>query len=419
MHININVINQHAEDAAFQWLLRDKAVCEPHYALKDLAKLDGMVEAHIDGLRIAGDAGWDICNEHLLFEHAGEVFAASVLAFETDDKARIDKALNFGTESPELSRGVISALGWLPLEHALLYIQAFLASDDHMLQRIGIGAAAIHRHSPGNLDKFMTSGNPLVRARTFRMAGELGDTRNAGRVVQALDDPDGDCRFWAAYSGVLMGYSTCIGVLRDVAEQVGPLAERAVGLACRGMTHADALSWQKALAGNNDTRRIALKAAGAIGDAVLIPWIIEQMYNPEMARVAGEAFTSITGVDIAYQDLEGDMPRDFEAGPNDNPEDDNVAMDPDENLPWPDPSLIATWWADNQRNFKAGKRCLLGRIIASDTMQAVLREGRQRQRAAAALEMVLLSPPQPLFEVRARGDLQKNRLGSYNNQTRK
>ena len=77
----------------------------------------------------------------------------------------------------------------------------------------------------------------------------------------------------------------------------------------------------------------------------------------------------------------------------------------------PGPALIAKWWGDNQSRFKAGKRYLLGRPIALDTVQAVLREGKQRQRAAAALEMVLLSPAQPLFEVRARGDLQKRALG--------
>jgi hypothetical protein len=40
----------------------------------------------------------------------------------------------------------------------------------------------------------------------------------------------------------------------------------------------------------------------------------------------------ITGVDIAYEDLEGEWPEGFEAGPTENPENENVAMDPDEDL---------------------------------------------------------------------------------------
>jgi hypothetical protein len=48
------VVSQHAEEAAFLWLLRANATRAPHYALKDLGKLDGRVEAHHDGLRAGG-----------------------------------------------------------------------------------------------------------------------------------------------------------------------------------------------------------------------------------------------------------------------------------------------------------------------------------------------------------------------------
>jgi hypothetical protein len=38
MPIVESVIAQHAEEAAFLWLLRDAACQEPHYLVKDLAK---------------------------------------------------------------------------------------------------------------------------------------------------------------------------------------------------------------------------------------------------------------------------------------------------------------------------------------------------------------------------------------------
>jgi hypothetical protein len=77
------IISQHSEESSLLWLLRDSAVYEPHYKLSDLAKLDDRVEAHIDGLRIAGDEAWKICKEALAWEEAGELFTASVLAFES------------------------------------------------------------------------------------------------------------------------------------------------------------------------------------------------------------------------------------------------------------------------------------------------------------------------------------------------
>ncbi len=38
-----SIVTQHAEEAAFLWLLRDSAIQEPHYSLKGLAKLDDRV----------------------------------------------------------------------------------------------------------------------------------------------------------------------------------------------------------------------------------------------------------------------------------------------------------------------------------------------------------------------------------------
>jgi uncharacterized protein (TIGR02270 family) len=108
------VLEQHAEEAAFLWLLRDSAVHEPHYSLYDLAHLDNRVEAHIDGLRIAGDEGWNILKQTLMWEDAGEVFAAAVLAFETGVEERIQAVLEAGSDDYELSRSLVSALGWLP-----------------------------------------------------------------------------------------------------------------------------------------------------------------------------------------------------------------------------------------------------------------------------------------------------------------
>src|SRR6185295_8844359 len=122
-----SIVTQHAEEAAFLWLLRSYSVHAPHFSLKDLTKLDGRVEAHLDGLRIAGEPGWDICKEALSLEGPGEVFAAAVLAFESGEEARIQTVLQAGSASPNLSRGIVSAFGWMSYEQAGGHIQRLLA----------------------------------------------------------------------------------------------------------------------------------------------------------------------------------------------------------------------------------------------------------------------------------------------------
>lgn len=81
--------------------------------------------------------------------------------------------------------------------------------------------------------------------------------------------------------------------------------------------------------------------------------MIKHTDTPEVARVAGEEvmidinlffrrtelslirFTMITGAQLADDLLEGGRPDNFESGPSDNPEDENVDMGPDDGLPWP------------------------------------------------------------------------------------
>jgi len=116
-------------------------------------------------------------------------------------------------------------------------------------------------------------------------------------------------------------------------------------------------------------------------------------------------------VDIAIEDLDGEKPEGFEAGPTENSGDDNVEMDPDENLPWPGSELIAKWWTQHQAKFQTGARSLLGKPISVDWCQQVLRNGRQRQRAAAALELAIRQPGQPLFNIAAPGFRQMRQLG--------
>jgi len=406
------IVHQHAEEAAFNWSLRDAAVREPHYSLNDLAKLDKRVEAHLDGLRIAGEAGWEICKQELKWEEAGEVFTAAYLAFESDDALRIHEVLEAGIAEPELCRGVISALGWLPFEQSAKYATQFLTADAVNLRYISLAAHAIHRQDPGQaLVEALKSEDAVLKARALKAVGELGRRDLLAYLQANFREENTKCCFNAAWSAALLGDTYAVPILQSIAQSDSPYREEAAKIAPRKLHPKTAQDWLKELAQNKEHLRQAIIGAGALGDPAIMPWLFEMMYVPEHARIVGEAFTMITGVDLAYEDLEGEWPEGFEAGPTENPEDENVAMDPDEDLPWPEPELIQKWWANQKSNFQSGTRYLVGKPIAPEWLQQVLRNGFQRQRAAAALELAMRKPDQPLFEVRAPGFRQQQLLG--------
>ncbi|MFQ5589466.1 MAG: TIGR02270 family protein, partial [Nitrospiria bacterium] len=391
-------------EAAFLWLLRDAAVRQPHYNLKDLAELDERVEAHIDGLRIAGEEGWVVCKETLAFEDCGEVFTGSVLAFESGDDARIQTVKEAVMAEPELSRGMISALGWLSYSQAEHQIQILLNDESTLMRRIGIAASAIHRQAPDlALKEALFDTDSFLRARACKAVGELARKALLPEVMANLNDENTTCRFYAAWTGLLLGEASAMSVLQDIVEQDGQYAEQALGMAVRRMRVNDAHAWHRRLAQRPEMRRLSIQALGMIGDPAAMDVLIEQMAVPEFARVAGESFSMITGVDIAYEDLEGEWPEGFEAGPTENPEDDNVAMDLDEDLSWPEPEKIKRWWRQNNHAFKNGMAYLCGKLKTIDGLNAVLRAGYQRQRAAAALELGIRESGIQLFETRAAG----------------
>ena len=406
------VISQHAEEAAFQWLLRSQAVHAPHYSLADLVRLDDMVEAHLDGLRIAGDAGWEICREELKWEEAGEVFAAASLAFASGHADRIAAVTAAVLAAPAALPGLVSALGWLDWDHAQPHAHALLGAEAPLLRRAGLAACAVHRQDPGPaLDAALRDPDPTVAPRALRAAGELGRLDALPRCLQLCDADDADTAFWAAWAAAILGDRGAADRLVAIAAAGGRHADRACLAATRRLDPARGLDWRRQLAGSGGHPRLAVLAAGAIGDPQLVPWLIEQMAVDAQARPAGEAFSHITGLDLAYLDLDRDQPEDFTAGPSEDAADDDVAMDPDEDLPWPDPGRVAAWWAEHGRDFKAGERHLLGEVVREKGLQRALAAGRQRQRAAAALELVFLHPGRLLFEVRSRGDRQRRRLG--------
>src|SRR5580704_23585 len=73
-----SALSQHATESPFLWGLRSGGIAAPHYSLADLSTLDQRVEAHLDGLRVAGNEGWELCRKELHWKEASEIFAASV-----------------------------------------------------------------------------------------------------------------------------------------------------------------------------------------------------------------------------------------------------------------------------------------------------------------------------------------------------
>ncbi len=403
------VIDRHAEDAAFLWLLRNAAIHEPHYKLKDLAELDNRLAAHLDGLLIAGDFGWEVAKSALDIGEPGEVFVAAWLAIGAVDGKKIDQVLNAAKNSEENHRALVSALAWHPLESIIGLLKSFFKANDPAYLALGISACTLHRVDPKSaLDRALALADERSVARAVRAVGELRRKDLVPAITPIRNSKIESHNFWANWSVALMGDRSALTPLAHHVQSNTSFAVRALQLIARTLDLKDVQKLLQALAQDKNTTRLAMMGAGMSGDPMWIPGLLKHMENPEIKRVAGEAFSMITGVDLAYEDLDEDWPEGFEAGPTEDPADEDVAMDEDEDLPWPNRVLLSQWWEKNKQHFQPGQRYLCGKPITEQNCMQVLNNGYQRQRSAAALELALMG--KPFFETRAPGFRQQQQL---------
>jgi uncharacterized protein (TIGR02270 family) len=398
------IVNQHAEDAAVLHSIRSSLTAAPHVRLKHIGRFDDRVAAHLDGLTVAGEQGWPMVDAALANPSPGAMFAAAIGAIESRSTVRLNHLYALAEAVPEIRRGLTSAFGWVEQDQLRGIVAGLLAAPNPFLRTLGMAACAMHRIDPGQVrDAALEAPSSALRARALRACGELGRRELLPSCLGMLNAEDPESRFWSAWSAVLLGNrGPALDALREIGSVPGARRARALRLALQALEPNEAQSWLRQLAQDPEQLRFSIQGAGIAGESKYAPWLIQHMTDKKTARLAGEAFSMITGLDLAYLDLEVKPPEEgSSAGPNDDPADPNVEMDVDDGLPWPDPERISRWWESNGSRFEPGTRYFLGAPVTRENCVRALKEGFQRQRLLAAHYLCLLEPGTVLFEWRA------------------
>lgn len=412
------IVAQYADELAFLWTVRRRAVASPKYTLSSLASLDERLEAHRDGLRLAADLGWAACQRNLENAAGGELFALSLLAFESGNRERMSQAVTAAAVSDDAREGLVAALAWLGPDLVWPWIVRLIGAKEPWHRVTGIAAAAMRREDPGPaLANALQAPDAPVRAGALRASGELKRLDLLPHLRRLVDEDDEACRFWAAWSLTLMEPRAGLRHLTRWVDREDELGRIALGTCFRAMHPEEGKEWIRTMAQDPEWLRRAVTAVGVLGDPASVPWLIVQMQTPTLARVAGEAFAVITGIDLEEHELDADAPAGNESATSDGV--DQAAADVDEavderdaHLAVPSAEKVADWWRQHEHEFQRGLRYLAGRTAEAPALRDVLRRGRQPLRAAAALQLTLLDQEAPYFEVRGRASFQRQLLAS-------
>jgi uncharacterized protein (TIGR02270 family) len=410
------ILQQHVDDAAWLASSRMKLTRAPHPRLERILQFDRRLLAHLDGLTLAGEAGVALRETALESPSAGAVFAVSVSALEHRDASRLDRSIALAQAVPSVREGLSSAFGWVERSRLQGTVADLLADRDGFRRGLGIAACAMHRVDPGlAAGRLVRQDDPAVRARALRTAGQLGSTDlRAACVSAAREDSDPEAQFWSTWAAVLLGdRAVALDLLmaRGFVDG-GAHRARAFRLALQAVGTSAAHAALQKLAGDPAQKRRVIEGSGIAGDPAYVPWLIHHMTKPATARLAGEAFSLITGAHLGASALDRPAPIDLDTGPNDNPDYPDLATDPDGELAWPDAGRIEAWWAAHGSRFQKGARYFMGAPLTRAHCIDVLRNGCQRQRILAAHYLTLLDPGTPLFNTSAPAWRQRRELAA-------
>jgi len=171
------VLQEHFESFAVLWRLWCDARSSPDYRLPDLRALENRIEAHLDGLRVAGGDGRNLAIERLAGDDAAESFVAAYLLLESGGKPEVDIVVDafLDAEGDRLA-ALRDALRLALSDPVLTRLRSLLnaTSGVHSAAVAEILAAAGELDpSTSRLIELLSDSDVEVRAAAWRAAGIL------------------------------------------------------------------------------------------------------------------------------------------------------------------------------------------------------------------------------------------------------
>jgi len=402
--LNMPVLAEHAQEAAFLWTQRERAAAAPHYRLRHLALLDERVQAHLQALCLAGPTGVAIARRQLGDIDSGTLFVAAWLAFQQLDREAMAEALAIAGAEAALMPALVQALAWQDPDTLQPVLQRLGRSPVAAHRTLDLAVRVARREAPEPAVALaLQDATPELRAIALRAVGILGLARLRPELEAAAADPDPACRFWRHWACAIAGDAGAAESALALGEAAAQ-PQAALEIAMRAGRPDWARELVRRLATSADTRRQAVVAAGELGDPAVVPWLLQLCEDDLLGRAAAESFALITGVDLEEPEFRREAPEAGEPAQAGHPDDRDAR--------WSSADALRGWWQREKDRFAAGVRHLGGRPVGEAAALHLLRTGTQRQRLGAAVELLRLRPDTPLFPVTARAALQRQRLAA-------
>ena len=398
-----DILEEHLEEADFLFHQRENALSDRVYDLNGLAELEERLLAHLDGLVIGGKEAWALLEPKLAGGEVGEVFAAAFVALESGGPARIDllQKILSEAEGPVLE-GIRQALRHAASSEIEKIVRPLLDHPKGAVRAAAIDVLSFRRRplDPNLLQAGLSQKDPVLVAAVVKAAGRLRIAGLKYDIEAALESDVPSVRLEAIRAGLLLksekARDRCRKAVLERSEEAGE-AISLLGLA----GHPEDGSLLVGALGEAGLTRVALASLGLLGRVPAMETFIQCAADPKLARLAGEAIRTLTGVDLEKEKLVAPNAEPAEAKEKTEVEEDEFEADPDEGLPIPDPAKLEAWWRKNGSRFERKGRYRRGQAYGAPVLIELLQTGALPDRRHAAQELALLESSRPVLETEA------------------
>ncbi len=292
---NIELYEEHLEEASFLYEQRLAYLVDPELTWKDLDEFEERFEAHIDALVVGEDLALEVCKAQCSAGDFGELHAA-MRVFCRQDRSDLAFAVLQGidTEDEEVTQAVIDALKCeCPESWHDALVRILLGSQDHLVTVLAPVLAYRRVPVEDTLLKVINNTDDAGLPNLIWALGRVGGDAARAAINPHLTSQNETVAEAACHALIRLGDYHAIrhGLL---VAQAKPWPILALGI---GGNHT-AVNVLTDIVKSDHVNDEALIALGLLGDLSSVNHIFNCLMNPERAMAAAEALQTITGAVI-------------------------------------------------------------------------------------------------------------------------
>jgi uncharacterized protein (TIGR02270 family) len=336
------LIVQHYEELQFLWGQRESALRSPRYTMREFSALEQRIEAHIEGMLVAGVDLIQFVEEGLTSDDPATTFAAaySLLRLE-NETATLAVIQAFSAAPGKQMYGLRQALSHAQLEQILPAVPFLFFSSTSTTVAAAADVLACHGALPPpglTIEHLLQDEDSAVRQTGWQVVANSGLSVDPRLYAAAVRDEEPAVRRAGLQAAAWNAVPDVLVLARQLAEEPRPDNLYALELLAI-LGGPEDLQRMTSIAKTKELGPGRFKVLGCFGHPALVELLLAELTNPDpqIAAAAGAAFTKVTGQDIDSKDRakvppqDGEKPDDFEA-------------EFLEGVPVPSPELARTHW---------------------------------------------------------------------------